>query len=80
MSDHYNIQDFSKLNSRYQIHTILSATGVKKICEVGVDHGWNLTNLCKCKPDIAVAIDVNRLYPGTPLSSQYNKCNELSAI
>jgi hypothetical protein len=70
MSDSYNIQDFSKLNSRYQIHTILSATGVKKICEVGVDHGWNLTNLCKCKPDIAVAID---LWDYSPYYEFYTK-------
>jgi len=51
-----NIQDFAKLTSRYQIHTLLAATNVKKICEVGVDHGWNLTNLCKCKPELSVAI------------------------
>ena len=49
-----NLNDFAKLASRYQIHNLLSQTNVKKICEVGVDHGWNLTNLCKCKPDLAV--------------------------
>jgi len=53
-----NLNDFAKLASRYQIHNLLSQTNVKKICEVGVDHGWNLTNLCKCKPDLAVAIDI----------------------
>jgi hypothetical protein len=46
------------LKTRYDIYKILSLTNVQKICEVGVDHGWNLTNLCKCKPKLAVAIDI----------------------
>lgn len=58
MSEPVCTQDFTKLNSRYEIYTLLKKTNVKKICEIGVDHGWNLTNLCKCKPDLAVAIDI----------------------
>ncbi len=65
-----NLNDFSKLTSRYQIHNLLSQTEVKRICEVGVDHGWNLTNLCKCKPELAVAIDI---WDETPYYNFYNR-------
>lgn len=52
------MKEFEKLTSRYDIYKVLLQRDVKRICEVGVDHGWNLTNLCKCKPELAVAIDV----------------------
>lgn len=70
MTNCITINDFKKLTSRYQIHSLLERTNVKKICEVGVDHGWNLTNLCKCKPDLAVAIDI---WDYTPYYEFYNK-------
>lgn len=50
---------FKTLKSRYEIYKVLNLIGgVKNICEIGVDHGWNLTHLCKCNPEIAVAIDL----------------------
>jgi hypothetical protein len=64
------LNQFSSLSSRYQIYTILQKMETKTICEVGVDHGWNLTNLCKCKPDLAIAIDI---WDSTPYYDFYNK-------
>ena len=50
--------ELSHLTSRYEVHKVLQKLRYKVLCEVGVDHGWNLTNLCKCQPDLAVAIDL----------------------
>lgn len=48
----------SSLDSRYDMHKILRKSNSKVLCEIGVDHGWNLTNLCKSKPELFVAIDI----------------------
>ena len=61
--ENITLNDFSTLNSRNEIHNLLSKSKVQRICEVGVDYGFNLTNLCKCKPKLAVAIDIWDITP-----------------
>lgn len=51
-------KELGALTSRYEIYKILKKFDSKRICEVGVDHGWNLTHLCKCDPELAVAVDL----------------------
>lgn len=45
------------VDGRRDLWKVLKEIGVKRIAEVGVAHGDNLINLCKCDPEIAVAVD-----------------------
>lgn len=53
-----DIEKFRDLPTRYDISKVLSEFKVKKIAEIGVFKGYNLSYLIKCNPELAIAIDI----------------------
>jgi len=74
MTGDYIIEVLKKYaNFKPDIHVALSKLKVERLCEIGVRRGINFSNLIKCKPKLAVAVDCWEEVPGKP---EYNDLGE----
>lgn len=57
------IDYFAAIQDRDEIWRALRQIKANRIAEIGVSHGHNISKLIRCKPELAVAIDVWRTTP-----------------
>lgn len=53
----HEIKLFAECQKRTEIYRVLKKIGVKRLAEIGVWRGYNMSYMLKCEPELAIGVD-----------------------